>query len=74
MRVADGEEEGGIVLELLDGRREEMYWSCVPDKVRALAVQRARAHQTRKKGDGDDEDEDASIGGVAERKRRKRRR
>ena len=41
-----------IVLELLDGRREEMYWECVPDKVRALAVQRSQAHQTRQ-GDGD---------------------
>ncbi|KAH9983047.1 hypothetical protein BJV74DRAFT_797603 [Russula compacta] len=72
-RVADGEEEEeGIVLELLDGRREEMYWSCVPDKVRALAVQRARAHHTLERGDGDDED--ASMAGPGERKRRKRRR
>ena len=30
------------MLELLDGRREEMYWDGVPDKVRALAVQRAQ--------------------------------
>ncbi|KAH8977536.1 hypothetical protein EDB92DRAFT_2119881, partial [Lactarius akahatsu] len=37
-------------LELLKGRREEMYWENVPEKVRALAVQRAHAqvHQTRR--------------------------
>lgn len=37
-------------LELLKGRREEMYWENVPEKVRSLAVQRAHAqvHQTRR--------------------------
>ena len=63
-----------IALELLDGRREEMYWECVPDKVRALAVQRSQAHQTRQ-GDGDDlraDDQDASRE-TRERKRRRRR-
>jgi len=36
------EKEDKIVLELLDGRREEMYWEGVPDKVRGLAAQRAK--------------------------------
>ncbi|KAI0301516.1 hypothetical protein B0F90DRAFT_1628378 [Multifurca ochricompacta] len=42
------EEETRLVLELLEGRREEMYWEQVPEKVRVLAVQHARAvvHET----------------------------
>jgi len=41
-----------IALELLDGRQEEMYWECVPGKVRALAVQRSQAHEAPQ-GDSD---------------------
>jgi hypothetical protein len=48
------QEEDKIVLELLDGRREEMYWEGVPDKVRALAVQRAQqVHKGAQPDDGD---------------------
>jgi hypothetical protein len=59
------EEEDKIVLQLLDGRREEMYWEGVPDKVRALAVRRAQqAHKAQQQGDGDvmhtDDQDDAS--------------
>ncbi|KAI9462034.1 hypothetical protein F5148DRAFT_236214 [Russula earlei] len=61
---ANGEE---IVLELLEGRREEMYWQDVPDKVRALAVQRAQAHQAprgeRRFVHADDEDASVENGG-----------
>ena len=62
-------QEPELELELLTGRREEVYWENVPEKVRALAVQRAHAqvHQTRRGesdvpsvgqgavGDGDDD-------------------
>jgi len=45
------EEEGKIVLELLAGRREEVYWDGVPDKVRTLAVQRAKQADGIRRGD-----------------------
>ncbi|KAI9457941.1 hypothetical protein BJY52DRAFT_1120025, partial [Lactarius psammicola] len=69
-------------LELLEGRREEMYWENVPEKVRALAVQRA-LHQTRKgerdvpgvgQGANGDEEEGPGGAGHASGTRRKRRR
>ena len=66
-----------IALELLDGRREEMYWECVPEKVRTLAVQRSQAAHTSRLGHGDTamrvdvEDPSREKG---ERKRRRRRR
>ncbi|KAI0298937.1 hypothetical protein BC826DRAFT_967269 [Russula brevipes] len=62
-----------VALELLDGRREEMYWECVPDKVRALAVQRAQVHGAQQKNGGRVQaaDEDASVG-MGGRKRRRR--
>ncbi len=53
-------EEDKIVLELLDGRREEMYWEGVPDKVRALAVQRAQ--QAKGALVQKDDQDDVSIG------------
>ena len=42
--------ELGIESELLEGRREEIYWENVPENVRALAIQygRAQVHQTRR--------------------------
>lgn len=66
-----------IALELLDGRREEVYWKGVPEKVRALAVQRSQAAHKGQRGDGvaamraDVEDPSRENG---ERKRRRRRR
>ncbi|KAI9447509.1 hypothetical protein H4582DRAFT_2092898 [Lactarius indigo] len=85
--------EGGasvqeLELELLEGRREEMYWENVPENVRALAVQRARAHvhQTRRgerdvpgAGQGADGGSDEDTPGTAGARhaggtRRKRRR
>lgn len=63
----DGDEDK-IVLELLEGRREEMYWEGVPDKVRALAVQRAR--QTMQSGD----QEDVSVGPGEQKPPKKRQR
>ena len=67
------------------GRREEVYWENVPEKVRALAVQRAhaQAHRERdvpgvRQGAIGDEDEDTLRPGGASRAsgtgRRKRRR
>ena len=41
-RSKQGAEE--LELELLEERREEMYWENVPEKVRALSVQRTHAH------------------------------
>ena len=68
-----GEEE--IALELLDGRREEMYWECVPEKVRALAVQRSQAAHKSLQGDGDaamrvDVEDPSTENGVRKRRRR----
>ena len=86
----DGASAQELELELLMGRREEVYWENVPEKVRALAVQRARArvHQTRtgerdvpgvgKGAIGDDDDDDTQRQGGASSAsgtgRRKRRR
>jgi hypothetical protein len=75
--AGEEEEKEGITLELLDGRREEMYWECVPDKVRALAVQRSQALEAPQGDAGDavrtDDDEDASREtGVRKRRRRRR--
>lgn len=54
------------MLELLNGRREEMYWEGVPDKVRALAVQRAQEAQMVQRANGDlvqkDDQEGVSAG------------
>jgi hypothetical protein len=72
-----------LELELLEGRREEMYWENVPEKVRALAVQRAYAqvHQTRtdvpglrQNANGDGEEDTGSASHASGTRRRKRRR
>ncbi|KAF8261188.1 hypothetical protein EI94DRAFT_1833435 [Lactarius quietus] len=73
-----------LELELLGGQREEVYWEKVPEKVRALAVQRARAQVHRswrgfpQDANGDDEEDVGSTGhasaSVSETRRRKRRR
>ena len=62
-------EEDKIVLELIDGRREEMYWDGVPDKVRALAVQRAQqAHKTQRGETMQSGDQDDVAVGLGEQK------
>jgi hypothetical protein len=72
-------------LELLEGRREEVYWENVPEKVRALAVQRAHAqvHQTQRDDissvshDANAADDNKDTGGASHASgtgRRKRRR
>jgi hypothetical protein len=66
----DGEEDK-IVLELLNGRREEVYWEGVPDKVRALAVQRAQKAQ---RANGDLVQKDDDQGGVSLKPTKKRQR
>ena len=69
-------EEDKIVLELLDGRREEMYWGAVPDKVRALAVQRAQKAQKAQRANGDpvqEDDQDGVSMGTGELKPPKKR-
>lgn len=72
----DGEEDK-IVLQLLDGRREEMYWEGVPDKVRALAVQRAQQAHKAQRANGDpvqkDDQDGVSIGELKPPKKRQRR-
>jgi len=72
LKRGDGDrEEDKILLELLEGRREEMYWEGVPDKVRALAVQRAQqAHKTH--GYVKDDQDNGSMG-FGERKLPKKR-
>jgi hypothetical protein len=73
-------EEDKIILELLDGRREEMYWEGVPDKVRALAVQRAQKAQKVQRANGDlvqkdDDQDDVSMepGEIKPPRKRQRR-
>jgi len=58
-------EEDKIMLELLDGRREEMYWEGVPDKVRAVAVQRAQKAQKAQRTNGDLVEKDDDQDGVS---------
>lgn len=62
------------MLELLNGRREEMYWDGVPEKVRALAVQRAQKAQ-RANGDlvPKDDQDGVSTGELKPPKKRQRR-
>jgi len=88
LEAARGASVQELELELLKGRREEMYWENVPEKVRALAVQRAHAqvHQTRRgerdvpgvghSANGDEEEDTLGLGGAnhASGTRRKRRR
>ena len=70
-------EEDKIILELLDGRREEMYWEGVPDKVRAVAVQRAQKAQKAQRANGDlvqkDDDQNGVPGEVKPPRKRQRR-
>lgn len=66
-------EEDKIVLELLDGRREEMYWEGVPDKVRALAVQRAQKAQRANGDPVQEDDQDGVSMGTGEPKPPKKR-
>ena len=65
------------MLELLDGRREEMYWEGVPDKVRALAVQRAQQAHKAQRGDtmqsGDQDEVSVGLGEQKPPKKRQRR-
>jgi hypothetical protein len=71
----DGEEDK-IMLESLDGRREEMYWEGVPDKVRALAVQRAQQAQKAQRANGDlvqKDDQDVVSGELKPPRKRQRR-
>ncbi|KAI0265883.1 hypothetical protein BC834DRAFT_824367 [Gloeopeniophorella convolvens] len=63
--------EGAIALELLEGRREEVYWAQVPEKVRMLAVQRAQAQEA---GNGGEPAQADTEGGGDGRKRRRHRR
>nr|GAT44229.1 predicted protein [Mycena chlorophos] len=58
--------EGGVRAEHVTGKREEMYWEKVPEKVRAQAVKRLLGDV-----DGDAAQPDDGVG--RERKRRKRR-
>lgn len=55
----------GIIVEILNGVREERYWSKLPEKVRIDALKRA--------GYGIMEDEDVQVGrdGDGSKKRRK---
>jgi hypothetical protein len=74
LKRGKGNQEDMIVLELLDGRREEMYWADVPDKVRALAVQRAQQAHKARPDDGDDQvDEPMGSGERKPPKKRQRR-
>ena len=65
--------------ELLEGRREEVHWQNMPEKVRALAVQRAHARKdvpgVGRGVNADDVEEDTVNGRhVSGTRRHKRRR
>ena len=70
---ASRDTELDLELELLEGRREEVYWENVPEKVRALAVQ--RAHARGRDANADDVEEDtfgaSHASGTRTRKRRR---
>ena len=61
-----------MTLELLEERREEVYWQNVPEKVRALAIQRAQAHETQPGGVGPHADDEDPPKGANGQKRRRR--
>ncbi|KAI0246534.1 hypothetical protein BJV78DRAFT_1253749 [Lactifluus subvellereus] len=73
-RAGERGEESAITLELLEERREEVYWQNVPEKVRALAMQRAQTHEAQPGGVGPHGDDEDSPMGASGRKKRRRRR
>ena len=67
----------GQELELLEGRREEVYWENVPEKVRAQAVQRALARKDVSDIDANGDDVEENTVGASHasgtRKHKRRR-
>jgi hypothetical protein len=77
LEAAQSKQELELELELLMGRREEVYWENVPEKVRALAVQRADVPGVGQGTTGDDDDDTRRPGGASRAsgtRRHKRRR
>ena len=59
-----------VIIEVVEGKKEEIYWQKVPDKVRRQAVEKAiLALSGGTGGDGDKEETEREDG----RKRKKRR-
>ncbi|KAI0650913.1 hypothetical protein C8Q79DRAFT_945655 [Trametes meyenii] len=69
-----------IEMELVEGTREELYWSKVPEKVRREAVRKAVALAEEGDGGGEDAGRDLAVEGPSEageqegKRKRKRRR
>lgn len=81
---AEGDAEGGgtkpISMEVVEGAREELYWSKVPEKIRREAVRKAIAQASSTGGkDGDakehvDTAQEEDAGEQEGKRKRKRRR
>ena len=69
---ADTPDGKALTGELLAGRREELYWGQVPEKVRRAAVDKAIAGSAAAEGGGDAESKEAEAEG-RKRKRRKKK-
>ncbi|KAI0638658.1 hypothetical protein C8Q77DRAFT_1048031 [Trametes polyzona] len=77
---AEDTQHAAISAELVEGTREELYWSKVPEKVRREAVRRAVAAAASGGGDGDataaaeEGGEGEGAGGQGQEGKRKRKR
>lgn len=58
-----------IIMEVVDGAREELYWNKVPEKIRRQAVEKAMAQFNSAESD---EKPDVESEGKRKRKRKKR--
>lgn len=63
-----------LELELVQGRREEVYWERVPEKVRRQAVRRACEVGQQREGGGGDAKEAAAAASLEEESRARKRR
>ncbi|KAI9057683.1 hypothetical protein FKP32DRAFT_1660778 [Trametes sanguinea] len=72
----EDERATAISVEIVQGMREELYWSKVPEKVRREAVRKAIAQTSSHGGDetGEDVGEDGAADGEGQGGKRKRKR
>jgi len=66
-----GVKSNAISMELVQGRREELYWEKVPLKIRQQAIAKANAVAPKDREDGADS---CSMGGLNEDRRKQKRR
>ncbi|KAG6902215.1 hypothetical protein C0995_003047 [Termitomyces sp. Mi166 len=63
-----------VLIELVTGKREQLYWEKVPEKVRRLAVQKALASMREASSSYGENGDVEGCGGQVDGRRRKRRR